>query len=140
MEIYEKKLNGRKMFILGNHDFEGESWHKCFEGEQWQNSDAGGINSLFLYLAVLTHQNRSFLLMHDPADVPKWWKGWVIHGHHHWMPEYPFIDGKNKNINVACELIDYKPLSFDTLVSLDYQNIIRKDTLKSEVIWRKHRF
>jgi calcineurin-like phosphoesterase family protein len=134
LKKYAQRLHGRKIFVLGNHDFEGEAWYSSFEGKQWQTSGAGNIDSLFLYLAVLTHNNRSFLLVHDPDDVPKWWKGWVIHGHHHWMPEYPFIDGKHKNINVACELVDFIPVDLDWVLSLDLDSIKRMDTARSTPI------
>lgn len=135
LKKYAGLLHGRILFVLGNHDFEGENWHTSFEGKQWETSGAGTIDSLFLYLAILTHNTRSFLLVHRPEDVPKWWKGWVIHGHHHWMlheHKYPFIDGKSKNINVSCELIDYTPVDLDWILSLDIDAIEWMDTIHSE--------
>ena len=72
--------------------------------------------------------------VHDPKDVPKWWNGWVIHGHHHWMPEYPFIDGKKKNINVACERVNYTPVDLDWIINLNIDTIEWMDIADSKTI------
>lgn len=47
------------------------------------------------------------------------------------LPKFPFIDGKRKNINVACELIDYMPVDLDWILSLNFDNIERMDTINS---------
>jgi calcineurin-like phosphoesterase family protein len=119
---YANQLNGIKRFIMGNHDLEGDL--------KW-NLNAKYHDVIFPIMAFFAYKNRDFLLVHDPADVPKWWKGWVIHGHHHWMPQYPFIDGKHKNINVACELVDYTPVDLDWILSLDIDSIEWMDTINS---------
>jgi calcineurin-like phosphoesterase family protein len=106
---YLDQLNGHKVMVRGNHDW---------------GPDAGG-NHLVLHAGM-----RTFLLIHDPDKVPpRAWRGWVIHGHHHWMPEYPFIDSKWKTINVSCELIDYTPISLDRILALDLENLGRPQTL-----------
>lgn len=123
---YADLLNGRKYFILGNHDFEGDRW--------WLN-ETEHADAIFSLMSVLTYKNRDFLLVHQPEDVPYWWKGWVIHGHHHWMlPKFPFIDGKNRNINVSCELVDYTPVDLDWILSLDIDGIRRMDTVSSKPV------
>lgn len=123
---YASQLNGVKYFILGNHDFEGDRW--------WLNEE-NYDNAVFPLMSVLTYKNRDFLLVHRPEDVPSWWNGWIIHGHHHWMlPKFPFIDGKTRNINVSCELVDYTPVDLDWILSLDLNNIRRMDTVKSTPI------
>ncbi len=122
---YGSQLNGKKYLILGNHDFEGNRW--------WLNEDHLD-NAVIPLMSVLTYNNRDFLLIHRPEDVPKWWKGWVIHGHHHWMREYPFIDGEKRNINVSCELIDYTPVNIDLIFSIGFDTIKRMDTIKSEPV------
>lgn len=120
---YASQLNGVKYFILGNHDFEGDRW--------WLNEE-NYDNAIFPLMSVLTYKNRDFLLVHRPEDVPSWWNGWIIHGHHHWMlPKFPFIDGKTRNINVSCELVDYTPVDLDWILSLDLDSIQRMDTVKS---------
>ncbi len=122
---YANQLNGKKYFILGNHDFEG---NRRYLNEK--NFD----NAVFPLMSVLTYKNRDFLLVHRPENVPWWWDGWVIHGHHHWMlPKFPFIDGKNRNINVSCELINYTPVDLDWIISLGIDKIRRMDTINSPI-------
>lgn len=103
---YLDKLNGTKVLLHGNHD-------------PW---DMGTM--------VLNYGGQSFYLTHDPGwsgeNIPMNWKGWVIHGHHHWVPDwdnpdrtvYPFIYGVRKNINVACEVVDYTPVKLDWILPL----------------------
>jgi len=106
-----KQLNGNIITIKGSHDI----------GVRARNSQI--INCGFL----------KFLLIHDPGQVPKDWKGWVIHGHkHNNEVGFPFINGRNKTINVSVEVISYKPLSLDKLVSLDIDSIARMETVNSK--------
>ena len=126
MVKYANKLNGTKYFILGNHDFEGDRW--------WLNKE-NYDNAVFSLMSVLTYKDKDFLLVHRPEDVPSWWRGWVIHGHHHMMlPKFPFIDGKNRNINVSCELVEYTPVDLDWILSLNIDSIKRMDKTKSPPI------
>jgi len=101
---YIRILNGKKTFIRGNHD-----------GRMHAGYDS----------VTLAYQGREFLLVHDPADVPESWKGWVIHGHHHNSDteQYPFINPKAKRINVSCELIGYRPIDLDLILSLDLDRV-----------------
>lgn len=112
---YSEKLKGNKILIRGNHDW---------------GPEAGGEHM------VLEYQGNKFYLVHDPDKVHElWnWNEWVIHGHHHWMPEYPFIDGTWKTINVACELINYTPIELDWILSLDIDTIKRMETADSEPV------
>jgi len=107
---YLDKLNGYKVLVHGNHD----PWN----ADPW---DVGGN--------ILHHEGRMFYLTHVPEFIPENWTDWAIHGHHHWNP---FIDGQWKNINVACEVVDYTPISLDWLLSLDINNIWRMDTSTSK--------
>jgi len=93
---YRGQLNGRITFIAGNHD----------EGIP------GAIPSL-----VLEHEGLRFLLVHDPADVPAGFDGWVIHGHHHNnnLEKYPFISFADKRINVSAEVTGYVPVPISEL-------------------------
>ena len=56
--------------------------------------------------------------MHDPADIPSDWKDWAICGHHHnnKLDEYPFIDKRNKRINVSNELTKFRPVDMDEII------------------------
>ena len=53
-------LNGKKIFIRGNHDKGGNK-----------------------YFEYITLGDRKFLLLHDPCKVPPDYDGWAIHGHIH---------------------------------------------------------
>jgi calcineurin-like phosphoesterase family protein len=107
------ELNGNKILIRGNHDCGGP--------------EAGSDH------LVLAYRDQMLYLVHNPDHVPGDWKGWTIHGHHHGrMPDYPFIDGRYRTINVACELINYTPVDLDRVLGLDIGTIKRMETMNSE--------
>ena len=111
------ELNGNKILIRGNHDCGGP--------------EAGGDAMVFEYRRQMVY------LIHNPDHAPGYWEGWIIHGHHHWrMPDYPFIDGRWKTINVACELINYTPVDIDWILACDIDTIQRMETINSEPIRR----
>jgi calcineurin-like phosphoesterase family protein/2'-5' RNA ligase len=111
-EYWLPKLNGKIQFIRGNHEY--------------------GVRNSQEY-ALLNHQHHQFLLVHDPKQCPVKWNGWIIHGHTHNnnMKKYPFINGENKTINVSAELVNYRPVSLDFILSLDLDSIERMDTIDS---------
>lgn len=127
MDTYSRRLNGTVHFILGNHDFEGDRvWKKEPPHE----------NAAFPFIFILTHRKQDFLLVHRPEDIPRWWDGWAIHGHHHWMlPRFPFIGGRNRNINVSCELVDYTPVDLDWLLSLGIDRVRTMETSGSHPVY-----
>jgi calcineurin-like phosphoesterase family protein len=100
-----KQLNGRKTMIKGNHDLKG------------------------LPSKIITHNQEKLLLVHDPADIPNTWKGWVIHGHVHNndLVNYPHINKEQKLVNVSCELVNYTPVNIDKLHGGDL-NVSKKDS------------
>jgi calcineurin-like phosphoesterase family protein/2'-5' RNA ligase len=106
-----KKLSGLVTFVRGNH-------------EQARNSKD---------YHILEYKGRSFLLVHDPDHIPINWNGWVIHGHKHDndLRNYPFISGKKKTINVSAEVVNYKPVSLDYILSLNIDSIDRMDVVDS---------
>jgi calcineurin-like phosphoesterase family protein/2'-5' RNA ligase len=108
-------LNGNIEFIRGNHDA--------------RIKDAKDYT-------ILEYKHQKFLVLHYPDRVPEDWDGWVIHGHKHNnnMRDYPFINGETKTINVGVELIGYKPINIDYLLSLDIDSIKRMDTINSKPI------
>jgi len=93
-----EQLNGNKIMIRANHD----EWCEGYAGD---------------YAMTLEYRGIWFYITHDPAYVPKDWTGWCIHGHHHNMPQFPHIDPVKKNVNVACEMVNYTPVSLDDLVT-----------------------
>ncbi len=111
------QLHGNKIFIRGNHD--GKLKHT-------------------IHHKNLNYKGYSFLFVHNPAHIPKYWNGWAIYGHKHNnnLSRYPFIDGMRKRINVGVELINYQPISLDYLISLNLDSISRMDTINSRVIYK----
>lgn len=57
--------------------------------------------------------------MHDPHR-PNGYGGWIIHGdkHNNNLKEFPFINQKNKAVNVCAELVDYSPIDIERLIML----------------------
>jgi calcineurin-like phosphoesterase family protein len=117
LRYWTKQLKGIKVSILGNHDRIGG----CIEFERAR---------------ILRVERYNFLLIHNPADSKiEWlkWHDWIIHGHVHnnEMDKYPFINGERKTINVSAELVNYKPVSLEYLLSLDLGSIKRMRTIDS---------
>lgn len=109
-------LNGQTIFISGSHD---------------------KLPSGIMHYS-LTHRSFGghwFLLVHDPNNRPRDWQGWTIHGHKHnsSMNKFPFINGNNKTINVSVEVINYRPVSMDFILSLDINNIKRMRTVEDKI-------
>jgi len=113
-EYWLDKLNGTIIFVKGDHD----------------NSRI----IKFIDKLILIYKGHTFFLVHDPKDAPKDWKNWIIHGHrhNHDLENFPFINGKNKTINVSAELLNYKPLNIDELIKLDFEKIIKMETIDSK--------
>jgi calcineurin-like phosphoesterase family protein/2'-5' RNA ligase len=112
-EFWLRKLKGEIFFIRGDHD---------------------AIIKNSKEFQVLEFDNHKFLLLHNPDDAPAGWDGWIIHGHKHNndVKNYPFINGEKRTINVSAELINYKPVSLDYIVSLGLDSIKRMDTIDSK--------
>lgn len=90
---YRALLNGNITFIAGNHDTSF-----CTATVQKTELTCDGIR---------------FLLVHDPADAPTDFDGWIIHGHHHNndLRAFPFVDVAGKRVNVSAEVLGYAPVS-----------------------------
>jgi len=94
---YRRRLRGDVTFIRGNHD-----------------EDRPGT----VAQAAIEHDGMKFLLIHDPADAPADFDGWVIHGHHHNndLRNYPFINFTGRRVNVSAEIIGYRPVSLREII------------------------
>jgi calcineurin-like phosphoesterase family protein len=111
------RLNGRKIFIWGNHD----RYLRC--------------KHPFL---VLPYNGEPLLLVHCPdpdsghnkktladtgvCELLEKWKDtpwWIIHGHHHnnSLGKYPLINNRDRMINVSAELLDYRPVELKRLLA-----------------------
>jgi calcineurin-like phosphoesterase family protein len=108
-EHYRKRLRGDIVFIRGNHD----------------DPDKESVS-----FVETVHENIKFLLIHDPADAPPSFDGWVIHGHHHNndLRNYPFMNFTDRRINVSAEVIGYKPVSMSEIVRQIKNREISGDT------------
>ncbi len=97
-DYWLNKLNGKIIFIKGNHD--KSSKIKLYD------------NYIFEYKKV------KFFLTHEPNDVPQDWNGWAICGHKHnnSLEEFPFINKNTKRINVSVELTKYRPVDMDEII------------------------
>ena len=87
------RLNGEVLLIRGNHDKSGVE--RCF----------------------LEYKGYGFLLVHFPQNREKW-ENWMIHGHKHSndVNTFPFVNMKNKTVNVSVEMINYTPVSIDRII------------------------
>lgn len=65
-------------------------------------------------------KGQRFLMVHDPADAPPDYPGFIIHGHlHNNQPgEFPFLNMEKRRVNVSAEMVGYVPLSLDELVEI----------------------
>lgn len=107
IDYWISKLNGHIIFIRGNHD-KGKS--KIVKIRQRY---------------ILDYKGYRFLLIHNPYYFPYYpyyvneeWDGWIIHGHHHNndIKQYPFINSKNKTINVSTDMTYFKPVDIDYIL------------------------
>ncbi len=107
MRYWLEQLNGNIIFISGSHD----------------DQEVDGLVQYPVY--ILQYRDIPFLLLHNPADIPEDWHGWVIHGHTHnnHLQYFPFINGDFKTINTSVELIEYSPLNIERLYELDFEKI-----------------
>jgi calcineurin-like phosphoesterase family protein len=97
------KLNGRIVFIEGNHDHPDEY--------------VDSLNTHQYY--ILSQGGLELCCTHRPANAPSFWDGWIIHGHHHnnHMDDYPLVNPEKKSMNVSAELLNYEPLTVTDLVT-----------------------
>lgn len=92
------KINGYKILITGNHD-KGKSNYKMF--------DEVYDGPLFI--------SKKIVLSHEPVDVAF---ALNIHGHQH--NDVYFDERKNNSINLAANVIDYKPQSLQCIINIGY--------------------
>lgn len=96
---YLPALSGAITWVQGNHDPSSEGNPECL---------------------ALTVDGVDLLLVHDPADAPPAFDGWVVHGHTHnrRLHRYPFLSVRERTINVSAEVIGYRPVSLSSLVEM----------------------
>jgi calcineurin-like phosphoesterase family protein len=68
---------------------------------------------------TIEYSGYNFFLTHKPAWVPDEWDSWAITVHHHDVSgSHPFVDPKSQRVNVAAEMIEFRPLAIDLLVDI----------------------
>lgn len=109
------RLNGYKILIVGNHDFEKK------KGVRKMPFDEVHI------VYNLTVGETLVAFTHYPIDnlSDKWVN---VHGHVHIGGHHADEVPSTSHINVNCEFHDYKPLNLDTLV----KKVVELDTLYKE--------
>ena len=108
-DYWLSKLNGDIFFIRG--------FSYTPTGERNQHDKISRTENVFDN-QIIEYGDKKFYLVHDPANIPSDWKEWAICGHHHnnKLDEYPFIDKKNKRINVSTELTKFRPVDMDEII------------------------
>ena len=95
-DYWLRKLNGKIIFIKGNHDHSKMiKFHRNY---------------------TIEYKGVKFYLVHRPEYVPQRWNGWTICGHVH--NKRPFIDKNKKLINVSVEVTKYKPVNMNRIVEM----------------------
>ena len=102
IDFWLQKLTGNIRFIRGNHDREIITKAKVIPTNY-------GIR----------YKGCEFLLAHDPYR-PDGFDGWLIHGdkHNNDLSLYPLVNQKRKTVNISAELVDYTPISLDSIIDL----------------------
>lgn len=104
-----KNMNGRILFIKGNHD------------EELVKYNIHPLSNSFVY----RYNAEDFMLIHstDWLTVP-WSNAWIISGHHHNnnTDMFPLINDWNKTINVSAEMINYTPIEVGKLLEMRGKN------------------
>ena len=92
------RLNGRIIYVRGNHD-----------------TETGTVSHV-----ATSYRGHNLLFVHDPDDLPISWDGWIVHGdkHNNRLGEYPLVNTKRRTINVCSELIRYSPINLDRIIEL----------------------
>ena len=98
-----EELNGTWTFIYGNHDTVAPP-----------NIPEPAVCHHYQF----TYHGIPFYAVHDPAEMPQNFRGWVLHGHHHnnHLDQFPFVHPSERRVNVSVELVNYRPLHIDDLI------------------------
>ncbi|MFB6103311.1 MAG: metallophosphoesterase [Haloplanus sp.] len=69
---------------------------------------------------IVEHDDYRFYCTHRPADIPDEWEGWALHGHIHNndTETYPFVAYDDRRVNVSSELLNYRPITLETVTSV----------------------
>jgi calcineurin-like phosphoesterase family protein len=115
------RLNGKKIFIWGNHD----TYLRC--KHPYLVIDYYGEPALLVHCPEPdAGHNRDALAGTGVCELLEEWKEkpwWIIHGHHHnnHMKNHPLINNQTRQINVSAELLDYRPIELGELMAMRHE-------------------
>ena len=100
--LYKVVQKSNTIFIRGNHD-------------KKLVLPYGNLNQS---VNVASAGGTQFIVTHDPDEVSRDYRGWIIHGHHHnnFPDRYPFFNPDQKTINVSVDMIGFRPISMDEIM------------------------
>jgi calcineurin-like phosphoesterase family protein/2'-5' RNA ligase len=123
---WKRRLRGNIVSIKGSHD----GRHSGTRFQPFKELHIAEYDFLLIHIPNPKDRHQT------PEQRQKLenWQGWVIHGHVHnnEMDKYPLINGEQKTINVSAELIGYRPVSLEYLLSLGLDSIKRMRTIDSQ--------
>ena len=93
-EYWKSLLNGRIIYIKGNHD--------RFRAYPYK---------------FIIYADMDFFLTHNPQNKISN-QIWTIHGHSHNNPHHPLINHEDKTINVSCDVTNYTPINMDSIIDM----------------------
>lgn len=121
---YANKLQGQLVLLDGNHDdidasvapfpimksyyfdYVYNDTHYEFYYTHWPDKEASNRED---------ERNAPYW-----ASPPKWFDGWVLHGHVHNndLENFPFVNPTDKFINLGVELLEYTPIKLEELLAI----------------------
>jgi len=103
-----KRLNGRKMLVVGNHDRKSYSWYL-----------SNGIDFLAERF-IWRFNKKKILFIHDPKSIS--YRDYrtcdvILHGHRHDKGQFVSKRKQCRIVNLSVEKTNYKPLNLITLLN-----------------------
>ncbi len=68
-----------------------------------------------------TIEEIPLMFIHNPAEVPPGFPGWIIHGHQH--NRTPYLNVEERRINVSVENTEYRPVNLIEITQSILSNI-----------------
>lgn len=111
IEVYLKKLRGRKHLIIGNHDL--QFLNKANSAYEYFSS----INQM----TMIKDGEEHVVLCHYPmAEWSGYFRGWYhVHGHIHNAknnPAFKFLRNEPKALNAGVDINNFKPVTLRELI------------------------
>lgn len=123
---YVNRLNGEFVLLRGNHDG-FDKWRTPFpvlEAEYFTYNHHGEKFTFYYSHWPEDYQEKTNRddNRKEPAysKPPEWFDGFNIHGHVHNndVDAFPFVDFRERTVNVGADLLSFTPISLDELVEI----------------------